>query len=199
MTRTHLKIPFRLRYGIFGCGSGLRLNVPLVHFGVRPVASPTKSRISPLKANFEMGSSDKRPCTRTSSVWGKQGTRDKRSGITLLLVIILLSAIMSISLGIFNIVMGELRISGEISDSFIAFYAADQGIERVLYLDRNARTICGTPGQNCFTESGEVESGGCYTARVSRIASTTDIVVAGQYRCGTNPARVVKRGFELVY
>lgn len=128
-----------------------------------------------------------------------QNLKSRKQGITLLLVIILLSAIMSISLGIFNIVMGELRISGEISDSFIAFYAADQGIENILYLDRNARTICQTPGPNCFTEAKDVESGGCYAARASKIGSTTDIVVAGQYRCGPNPGRVVKRGFELVY
>lgn len=123
----------------------------------------------------------------------------QRQGITLLLIIILLSAIMSVSLGIFNIVMGELRISGEISDSFIAFYAADQGIEKILYFDRVARTICGTPGLNCFMETTEVESGACYAARASKIGSTTDMVVAGQYRCGVNPSRVVKRGFELTY
>lgn len=123
----------------------------------------------------------------------------REEGITLLLVIILLSAIMSVSLGIFNIVMGELRISGEASDSFIAFYAADQGIERALYLDRIARSVCLAPGPNCFTETRDTESGGCYAVRMSRIGSTTDIVVAGQYRCGPNASRVVKRGFELVY
>ena len=125
---------------------------------------------------------------------------DKNKGITLLLVIILLSAIMSIGLGIFNVVIGELKISGEISDSFIAFYAADEGIERVLYLDRVARAICAAPGENCFTDIDvPVASQGCYTARVSKIQNTTNIVVAGQYRCGPNPARVVKRGFEVTY
>ena len=123
-----------------------------------------------------------------------------REGITLLLVIILLSAIMSVGLGIFNVVIGELRISGEVSDSFIAFYAADQGIERTLYQDRVLHSICATPGQDCFTDTDvPVESQACYTARVSKVASTTDIVVAGQYRCGPNPSRVVKRGFELTY
>ena len=116
------------------------------------------------------------------------------------MVIILLSAIMSIGLGIFNVVLGELKISGEISDSFIAFYAADQGIERVLYLDRNLRSICQTPGPDCFTSADvPVLSGGCYTARVSKNQNAVDIVVAGQYRCGPNPARVVKRGFEVTY
>lgn len=133
------------------------------------------------------------------SIQDKSRRISSREGITLLLVIILLSAIMSIGLGIFNIVVGELKISGEISDSFIAFYAADQGIERILYLDRIARSMCAAPGPSCFTEARDVESGGCYTTRVSKVASTTDIVVAGQYRCGPNASRVVKRGFELTY
>ena len=126
-----------------------------------------------------------------------------QDGITLLLVVILLSAIMSIGLGIFNVVIGELKISGEISDSFIAFYTADQEIEKVLYLDRVLGTVCPTPGDSCFTESNmmdpPVEARGCYTARVSKADNNTDIVVAGQYRCGPNPARVVKRGFEVTY
>src|SRR3989344_3909491 len=55
--RTHLKIPFRLRYGFFGCGLRLCLAVSPIRLGVRRIASPQKSRISPVKANFEMGSS----------------------------------------------------------------------------------------------------------------------------------------------
>ena len=125
----------------------------------------------------------------------------RQEGITLLLVIILLSAIMSIGLGIFNVVIGELKISGEISDSFIAFYAADEGIERILYLDRVDRSICqSVSGPDCFTDTDvPVSSQGCYTARVSKNQNTTDVIVAGQYRCGPNPARVVKRGFEVTY
>lgn len=130
----------------------------------------------------------------------KQELRSKQEGITLLLVMILLSAILSISLGIFNVVIGEIKISGEIADSFIALYAADEGIERVLYMDRSAHTICKfAQGPGCFTEADvPVASQGCYTVRVSK-DERTEIVVAGQYRCGTNPVRVVKRGFEVTY
>ncbi len=139
---------------------------------------------------------------RAIRVISKLGRKPK-DGITLLLVVILLSAIMSISLGIFNVVIGELKISGEISDSFIAFYAADQEIEKILYLDRVLGTICPSPGDSCFTETNvaaaPVESRGCYTARVSKADNNTDVVVAGQYRCGLSPARVVKRGFEVTY
>lgn len=123
-------------------------------------------------------------------------------GITLLLVVVILSALFSISIGIFNVVFGELRISGEIADSFVAFYAADQGIERTLYLDREQNAICTiSAGENCYVVSPpiSVTSGGCYGIRVNKISNTTQIIAYGQYRCGSNPARVVKRGFMVTY
>ncbi len=125
----------------------------------------------------------------------------RQQGITLLLVIVLLSAILSISIGIFNVVIGEFRISGEASDSFRALYAADQGIERTLYQDRQQQALCTVvPGPDCFVAEGvAVPSEACYTVRVSKGASATTIVIAGQYRCGSNPSRVVKRGFEVTY
>ena len=124
-----------------------------------------------------------------------------QEGITLLLVIVLLSAILSISVGIFNIVNGELQISGETSDSFRALYAADEGIERVLYRDRQQEAVCSdAPGPDCFVARDvAVRSGACYTARISKVGDTTKVIIAGQYRCGENPGRVVKRGFQIVY
>lgn len=120
----------------------------------------------------------------------------------MLLVVVILSALFSISIGIFNVVFGELRISGEIADSFVAFYAADQGIERTLYLDREQSAICTiTTGENCYVVSPPINtaSGGCYGLRVNKISNTTQIIASGQYRCGSNPARVVKRGFMVTY
>ena len=124
----------------------------------------------------------------------------QREGITLLLVVALLSAILSISVGIFNVVIGEFRISGEITDSFRALYAADEGIERTLYRDRIVRAICtGVQGTDCFVATDmPVKSGACYTVQVSKTPKT-QITIAGQYRCGVNPTRVVKRGFQLGY
>jgi len=126
---------------------------------------------------------------------------EPKRGIALLLVVVLLSALLSISLGIFNVVFGQLKISGEISDSFVAFYAADQGIEKTLYRDRIQGELCTiAPGPNCFVETNiDVQSGGCYTLRLSRVSSSTEIITSGQYRCGANPNRVVKRGFQVDY
>ena len=118
----------------------------------------------------------------------------REQGIALLLVVVLLSAMLSISFGIFAIIFGQILISGEIADSFIALLAADEGIERTLYLDRIQGPLAGE-----YTENATVASGGCYTVLVTKAGVNTTITISGQYRCGDNPARVVKRGFEVRY
>ncbi len=134
----------------------------------------------------------------------------KKKGITLLLVVAILSSLMSISMGIFNIIFGQIRISGEIADSFLAFYAADQGIERILYLDRVTHVndtygICTGAGIPCYQEFNvPAISNGCYDITVNKtsVPVTTEIKVLGQYtgKPGCSIAnRVVKRGFNLTY
>ena len=129
----------------------------------------------------------------------KHKTQTNR-GSSLLLVVVLLSAMLSISLGIFNVVFGQLKLSGEVADSFVAFFSADQGVEKILYRDRVLENICATPGTNCFVEGPtNVSSGGCYSIRVSKTGGNTEVVTVGQYRCETNSPRVVKRGFQVNY
>mgnify|MGYP001594645119 CR=1 FL=1 len=125
----------------------------------------------------------------------------QQQGITLLLVVVLLSAILSISVGIFNVVYGEFRISGEVADSFRALYAADEGIERTLYRDRQDRALCGVvEGLDCFVAADiPVLSGGRYSVRVSKEGGITAVTVAGQNREGADAARIVKRGFQVTY
>ena len=72
--------------------------------------------------------------------------KGRQRGITLLLVILVLSAVLSISIGIFAVVYGELRISGEISDSFVALYGADAGLEKLSYETFAHDNIC--PGSD---------------------------------------------------
>ncbi len=142
----------------------------------------------------------------------------KREGITLLLVILVLSALMTISLGIFNIIFTELQISGELSRSFRALYASDQGLEYVLYRDRvlgdvcppnsspDAETPCpggslpislDTPGfVNCFT-FGYPDS---RTADVTvvKFGGQTKIKSLGKSDCA-NSFRTVSRAFQIIY
>jgi hypothetical protein len=133
------------------------------------------------------------------SIFNFQFSKNK-DGTSLLLVVVLLSAMLSISLGVFNLVFGQIRLSGEIADSFVSFFSADQGVEKILYRDRVLKNICTAPGTNCFVEGPiNVSSGGCYSIRVSKNGGNTELVTVGQYRCGANSPRVVKRGFQVNY
>lgn len=121
--------------------------------------------------------------------------RHKR-GMVLLLVVVLVSAMLSIGIELFHVIAGETLISGEIADSFIAFYAADEGIERVLYLDRDPDL---GPVVDGFHLDDTAVSEACYSADVDKVAAETEVVVNGQYRCGSNPLRAVVRAFEVRY
>lgn len=141
-------------------------------------------------------------------IYNFQFTRfNSQTGITLLLVVVILSAILTISIGIFNVIYGEILISGEIVDSFIAFYASDEGIEKTLYRDKvqnDPLFIAG--GEYCegdtscptITTPISIESGACYKFRIVKTA-VTEIFATGQYRCGADDLRIVKRGFRLEY
>lgn len=127
----------------------------------------------------------------------------RQRGITLLLVMVLLSAILSISVGIFNVVVGEFRISGEVSDSFQAFYAADQGAERAYYQDFQQSALCTSAQQSALCTEAQsqecycspqvsVASGACYVVQVSQVNNRTTVEVQGQYKCA-NAVRSVSR------
>src|SRR3989344_2612838 len=118
-----------------------------------------------------------------------------QKGITLLLVILVLTPLLSISLGVFAVVFTELRISGEIADSFVALYAADEAIERGLYLDRNQPASLCTPvvGVGCQYVGAQVQlsNSSCYILKVDKTPTadpyTFDVNMraTGEYRCGS--------------
>ena len=60
----------------------------------------------------------------------------KSKGASLLLTLIIFSAILVIALGISNLIWGELKLSQDIPKSLKAYYAAEAGVEVSLYNDR---------------------------------------------------------------
>lgn len=59
--------------------------------------------------------------------------KNNRDGFTLLLSLVITGVILSIGLGVFEIVSKEIRISGVGRESQIAFYAANSGLECAFY------------------------------------------------------------------
>ena len=140
-----------------------------------------------------------------------QNVNSKKKGITLLLVVVLLSAMLSISLGIFALIYGQISLSAEIRNSSRAFLAADEGAEKVLYLAR-VLNICETdpPPIECTPTSHiTADAGGsCYSATLSKkdlnppfngTPDTMVITIIGEYQCQAGNTRAVKRAFELSY
>ena len=98
-----------------------------------------------------------------------------RSGVTLLIVVVLAGAILSIGIGVFELAFGELLISGEAVDSFRAIMAADRGLEKLLYLDRvldwdGSPAGCPGAGACTFEPDGTFPLGGdlCLALKLTR-------------------------------
>lgn len=61
--------------------------------------------------------------------------KNKRNGFTLLLSLLVISIILSVSFGVFDVMTKELKLSGIGRESQISFYAADAGVECAYYWD----------------------------------------------------------------
>lgn len=137
--------------------------------------------------------------------------KTKSRGVTLLLVVVVLSAILSISIGIFHLVFGQIMISGEEGDSLRSFFAADQGSEAILFRDRIFHQPLCPVNSTCDPVIGfdnvDVGGGGCY--KITMIQSddangdgavdTTTLISRGEYRCGAGAKRQVFRTVELAF
>lgn len=147
-------------------------------------------------------------------IFPSAGIAEQPRGVTLLLVVLVLSIILSISIGIFGVVYSETKISGEIGNSFNAFYLSDEAMERILYEDRvvdwtsGLEPAPGCPGtNNCSWDSDYVDvstadpdkwpsgpRGGCLRIIYDR-AGNGDVsaITVGEYPCN-NPLSVTRAG-----
>ncbi|KKS44830.1 hypothetical protein A2567_02310 [Candidatus Azambacteria bacterium RIFOXYD1_FULL_42_11] len=66
---------------------------------------------------------------------------DKETGITLLFTMIILAFVLLTAVLIVDIVIVQLKLSGDINDSLVAIYAADSGVEWQLYQIRKGQSI----------------------------------------------------------
>ncbi len=71
----------------------------------------------------------------------------KQQGVTLLLAIILLAAILSISFSIATILFIEIRVSGDLTRTEASLYAANGVSEQAIF--NYKRDVCSVSGQNC--------------------------------------------------
>jgi len=58
---------------------------------------------------------------------------NKEKGITLYFAVVIMTLLLALALGITSILIGQIKITKGMSDSVIAFYAGDTGIEHAMY------------------------------------------------------------------
>ena len=63
------------------------------------------------------------------------------SGVSLIFTVLFLAMVLSTGLGIANLMLKEIKISSNIGYSVPAYYAAEAGIEKILYMDRKGGRV----------------------------------------------------------
>jgi hypothetical protein len=114
--------------------------------------------------------------------------KNNKKGASLLLTILIMSAILAIAMGIAKLSLGEIKISRELPQSFVAYYAAEAGIEEGLYAD----LITAVPQGTAIDFSGNLSEGVTYEVTFSGVSPSRTISSNGLYR-ETN------RAIELTY
>lgn len=105
-----------------------------------------------------------------------------QKGVSLYLALLIMAVLLSIGLGISAILFGQIKIIRGIGDSIVAFYAADTGIEEVLY--RGAAV------------SGNLENGASYSTRV--LAPGPDCTATNYCIISKGSFKETKRAIEII-
>lgn len=77
-----------------------------------------------------------------------------QKGISLYLAVIIMAILLSVALGITTILLGQMRVTRGMEESTMAFFAADSGIEKVMYSIYNNNfqpSYSGPPGDPTYT------------------------------------------------
>jgi len=72
---------------------------------------------------------------------------NSQKGVSLYLALMIMTVLLALALGISAILFGQIKMIRGMGNSVIAFYAADSGIEMILYLDEE----CRRSSPNCDT------------------------------------------------
>lgn len=99
-----------------------------------------------------------------------------------------MSAILAIAMGISKLSLGEIKISRELPKSFIAYYAAEAGIEEGLYAD----LVTATPQGTASNFQGYLGESITYDVVFTGTSPTRTISSAGLYK-------ETSRAIELTY
>lgn len=127
-------------------------------------------------------------------------------GVVILFAVTISSILLAIALGVLDIAFKEIKFGTSAKDSNNAFFAADSGIEKVLFLDKPPASAYATPSVPPNIIVPYLGSSGVSCANVSIVKNadgTTNVISKG-YDIGdgscnsTNPDRI-ERQIEVNY
>jgi len=101
---------------------------------------------------------------------------------------LIMSAVLAIAMGISGLSLGEIKMSRELPQSFIAYYAAEAGIEEGLYAD----LVMAIPQGTASNFQGYLSEGITYEVVFAGTSPTRTISSAGLYK-------ETSRAVELTY
>lgn len=120
-----------------------------------------------------------------NTICAKRDKNFQQKGFSLLLIILILNIVLASSLAISFVIGQEIKFARDVGDSTLAFFAADSGMERELYI-RNYSM--GDP----VNRSGVLTNGSIYDVTVTTGPLNTIIRSIGSYKN-------TKRGLEVSY
>jgi hypothetical protein len=74
-------------------------------------------------------------------------------GVSIYLALMVMIVLLAIGLGINTIIISQMKMITGMEDSVVALYAADSGVEEVLYNDKICRLQSGCAGWGCIDET----------------------------------------------
>jgi len=110
----------------------------------------------------------------------------KQKGVSLLLTLLILSTVLVVACAVTTIMIGELKISREVYSSLRAYAAAEAGMERTLYDERqgDGASDIGSP-PNCSSDTPGVaciDADNCYSVDFEKSDTSVTIKSYGCYK-----------------
>ena len=111
--------------------------------------------------------------------------KNNQKGISLLITLLIMTAILSITIGIANLSIGEIQLSRESPYSLVAFYAAESGVEWAMFQDRAngmASQSYGNPPNPPISYCLDSYNNICYKVSASGASPSRTITSDGSYK-----------------
>ena len=122
--------------------------------------------------------------------------QNNQKGVAVLLALLVLSGILIIALGVAGLKINRMKLSRNVSDSVVAYYAAEAGIERALFRNRKKLEPLPIPGNWFNSGDDPLSNGASYNVKVISQSGPVTIKSIGSFGAA---GKKTKRSVEINY